>query len=150
MYKKILLCIDGSEDAHKAVNKVMEFYNVWNSQIVVFHSIEHHRVMPTFSLFSGNPYAINSYKLIRDDYEKLGRHILEETKKIFDEADVPIETRLIDNIKPDEYAIEIAKEENFDLIVLGSRGHHSKLSMILGTVATHVVNNAECDVLIIR
>ena len=150
MYEKILLCIDGSEDAHKAVKKVMEFHKVWDSQIVAFHSIEHHMVIPTFSIFDSNPFAINSYRMIRNDYEKLGRHIMEETKQIFEEAGVPIKTRLIDNIKPEEYAIERVKEENFDLIVLGSRGHHSKLKMVLGTVATHVVNNAECDVLIIR
>ena len=150
MYKKILLCIDGSEDAHKAVNKVMEFYKVWNCQIIAFHSIEHHMVIPTFSIYDSSPFAINSYRMIRDDYEKLGKHILEETKQIFEEAGVPIETRLIDDIKPEKYAIERAKDENFDLIVLGSKGHHSKLSMVLGTVATHVVNNAECDVLIIR
>ena len=69
---------------------------------------------------------------------------------IFKKAGVPIETRLINDIKPEKYAIEKAKEENFDLIVLGSRGHHSKLSMVLGTVANLVVNNAVCDVLIIR
>lgn len=150
MYKKILLSIDGSDDAHKAVNKVMEFYKVWNCQIVAFHSIEHHTVIPAFSIYGSISFPIESYKLIQDDYDKLGQRILEETEQIFKKAGVPIETRLINDIKPEKYAIEKAKEENFDLIVLGSRGHHSKLSIVLGTVATLVVNNAECDVLIIR
>ncbi|MHA1489684.1 MAG: universal stress protein [Promethearchaeota archaeon] len=42
------------------------------------------------------------------------------------------------------------KDENFDLVILGGKGQHSKIGAILGTVSTHVVNNADCDVLVIR
>ncbi len=43
------------------------------------------------------------------------------------------------------------EEENFDLIVLGSKGEHSKLEQIFsGTIAQKVVNDVPCDVLIVR
>lgn len=45
----------------------------------------------------------------------------------------------------------MVEEENFDLVVLGDQGQHSKLERIfLGTVAEGIVNNAQCDVLIVR
>ncbi|MFX1283727.1 MAG: universal stress protein [Promethearchaeota archaeon] len=150
MYKKVLLCIDGSEEAYKAVNKVIEFYKIWNCKIVAFHSIEHHMVIPVFTIFGQIPSSIESYDTVRSDYEKLGKQIIKETKLIFKKASVPIEARLIYDIKPEKYAIERVKDEIFDLIVLGSKGHHSKFDLVLGTVATYIVNNAECDVLIIR
>lgn len=150
MYKKILLCIDGSEDAHRALNKVVEFYKTWKCEIVAFHSSKHHKVIPAFTVYGQIPSSVESYEAIREDYNKLGKLIIKETKQIFKDAGVPIEARLINNQKPEKYAVERVKDEKFDLVVLGRKGHHSKLGLILGTVANYVVNNAECDVLIIR
>ncbi len=151
MYKKILIGIDGSDDAHKALKKVMDFYKDWKSEIVAFHSIEHHMAPISFPIY-GSSYSLlqESYSTIRSEYRTAGERMMEETKKIFKEAEIPIKTRLIEDSKPEHYAVDTAKDESFDLIVLGSKGHHSKMGMILGTVATHVVNNASCDVLIVR
>jgi len=41
--------------------------------------------------------------------------------------------------------------KNFDLVVLGSKGHHSQLKeILLGTVSTNVVKSAPCDILIVK
>jgi nucleotide-binding universal stress UspA family protein len=62
-----------------------------------------------------------------------------------------VETRLIEDLSPSEYITKIVNEENFDLVVIGSKGHHSKIKEIfLGTVSSHVLKNASCDVLIVR
>ena len=151
MYKKILIGIDGSEDAHKALKKVMDFYKEWQSQIVVFHSIEHHMVRPVFPAF-GIGYTIpdDSYSVYRREFRKASEKTLEEAKKIFEKAGIPVETRLVEDEKPEDYANAMVKKENFDLVVLGGKGHHSKIGTLLGTVSNHVVNNADCDVLIVR
>ena len=151
MYKKILIGIDGSEDAHKALKKVIDFYKDWNSKIVIFHSIEHHMIPISIPVFASSySFPLSAYTTIRDEYIKVGNQMLEEAKKIFKNEKIPIETRLVEDVKPEEYIIDKIKEENFDLVVLGSKGQHSKIGAILGTVSTHVVNNADCDVLVIR
>jgi nucleotide-binding universal stress UspA family protein len=43
-----------------------------------------------------------------------------------------------------------AERENFDLIVVGSRGLGSKASILLGSVSRQVVANAECNVLVVK
>jgi nucleotide-binding universal stress UspA family protein len=149
MYKKILIGVDGSEDAHKALNKVIDFYQKWNCEIVTFHSIKHHMVPYVFPIFSAS-YNMPSASTIREEYIKLGNKILEETKMIFKKEEIPVETRLVEDIEPEKYIIDKVKEENFDLVVLGSKGHHSKIHILLGRVSSHVVNNVVCDVLIIR
>jgi len=68
-YKKILLFIDGSEDAHKAVNEVVEFYKTWKCKILAFHSTEHHKVIPAFTIYGQIPTSIESYETIRNDYD---------------------------------------------------------------------------------
>jgi nucleotide-binding universal stress UspA family protein len=43
----------------------------------------------------------------------------------------------------------VAKEENVDLIVIGSHGYDA-LDRVLGTTAAKVVNHAPCAVLVVR
>ncbi len=151
MYKKILIGVDGSEDAHKALNKVIDFYQKWNCEIVTFHSIKHHMipiVTPIFGLSSSM--AAVPYSQISTEFIKVGNKILEETKKIFKKEEIPIKTRLVEDVEPEKYIIDKVKEENFDLVILGSKGHHSKSHTLLGTISSHVVNNVDCDVLIVR
>ncbi len=44
----------------------------------------------------------------------------------------------------------MAKQENIDLIVVGSRGLGGKVSMLLGSVSKKVVGNAYCNVLVVK
>lgn len=44
----------------------------------------------------------------------------------------------------------LAKQENIDLIVLGSRGLGGRVSILLGSVSKKVVGNAYCNVLVVK
>jgi nucleotide-binding universal stress UspA family protein len=77
--------------------------------------------------------------------------LLKKTEKFFDNSISSVETRLIEDLSPSEYISKVVVEENFDLVIIGSIGHHSKLKEIfLGTVSTNVSKNAPCDVLLVR
>ena len=45
--------------------------------------------------------------------------------------------------------INFAKEQNIDLIIVASHGHHG-MTTLLGSTANGVVHNAPCDVLVVR
>jgi len=156
MYTKILLATDGSDNANRAAERVIEFQKKWNSKVVVFHSIEHHMIpksipymIPTFA---GQTYAIPNvdYEESQKKYEKAGGQILTETKKMFDDAGMPVETRLIKYEKPEDYIINILEKEYFDLVVLGSKGHSILERIFAGSVTQEVLNNAYCDLLVVR
>jgi len=51
---------------------------------------------------------------------------------------------------PAKTLVIMAKQENFDLIVVGCRGLGSKVSMLLGSVSKQVVSNAYCNVLVVK
>jgi|WetSurMetagenome_2_1015567.scaffolds.fasta_scaffold47695_3 nucleotide-binding universal stress UspA family protein len=51
---------------------------------------------------------------------------------------------------PGKILASIAKQENFNLIVVGSRGLGINVSMLLGSVSKQVVSNAFCNVLVVR
>ena len=46
--------------------------------------------------------------------------------------------------------IHMAKDEHFDLIVMGTRGHTGIRHILLGSVASKVVRNAPCPVLTVK
>ncbi|MFX1574730.1 MAG: universal stress protein [Promethearchaeota archaeon] len=170
MYKKILLATDGSDHIDRAASIVIGFYKKWGCEIRIFHSIKHtlEKVeRPTLRLYL--PYSDSGYldlpssppvysgnlnpnnQLREFEVEKIGRNILDEKKAIFEELHIPVKTKLVVKEDPEYYIIRLVKKKNFDLVVVGYKGIHSKLSQLfLGSVAQYVVEHSPCDVLVIR
>ncbi len=157
MYKKILLSMDSSEDAERAAQKAIEIKKQWNSEVIAFHSIEHHLTPQQLPLSSpvGSTYEYiippDTYDKIEQAYKDHGKQILQKVENMFQEEGLKVETRLITFNDPEDYIIETVKKENFDLVILGCKGAHSKLKEIfIGSVAQTVLNRAPCDILVIR
>ena len=81
--------------------------------------------------------------------EKEAKKILEHAK-FYVENEVKYELSAILGSNPARALHNTATHENFDLIVVGSRGLGSKVSMLLGSVSRQVVANADCNVLVIK
>lgn len=174
MFDKILVGTDGSENSERALKKADEIRIKWDSQMVVFHSTNHKMPKPTISLTTPYPTMMNytagiltvpnneehalQYEIPKEDYEKIvegyknqGVKIIDRAKQTLNFEEENVKYRLIVDIDPEDYIIEQAEEEGFDLVVLGCKGEHSKLERVfLGTVSTKVLNEASCDVLVIR
>ena len=149
MYKKILVATDGSVHANNAVKQAVELQKIMNSKVVIIHSIKDNRI-PS-ELYPNVNNLFSKYSTLEEVYKDAGGKLLDITRKKFNAELESVETRLIEDESPEEYICRIAKEETFDLIVLGSRGHHSKIKKVfLGTVSTKVVKNTPCDVLIVK
>ena len=52
--------------------------------------------------------------------------------------------------EPGPAIVEYANKENFDLVVIGSRGLNSLQEMVLGSVSHKVVKRVNCPVLIVK
>lgn len=173
MYKKILIATDGSKHINQAASMIIGFHKKWGSQIEIFHSVKHmlEKISPPShgltvpyagdTFFSGtstsNPVLImeevpSNIKRLSDlEIQQMGENILSDTKAIFEEVQVPAKTHLVTKDYPEDYIRRMVKKKKFDLVVIGIKGIHSKLSQIfLGSVAEDVVKNAACDVLVIR
>lgn len=50
---------------------------------------------------------------------------------------------------PGSVICDFAKEEGFDLIVVGNRKHNPLQGMVLGSVSDHVVQHSPCPVLVV-
>ncbi len=149
IYKKILLAVDGSLHSNNAAVQVTDFQQGWNNKVVIFHSIKHHKI-PMRS-FSNESIPVELYQNIEEISKNAGKQLLDKTEEIFNKAGLSVETRLIEDEEPEVYIRRIVEEENFDLVVLGAKGHHSKIKeILLGTVSKKVAKSAPCDVLLVK
>lgn len=156
MYKKILLAIDGSENSDRATKKAIQLEKIFNAEVIAFHAVEYHKIpkimplpMPYNTSYS---YAIAAHdqELIRKQMLESGETLIKKTTEDFNDAGVEVDARLVEFNSPEDYALKQVEEENIDLIILGCKGHSKLKRVFLGSVAEKLVNEASCDVLVVR
>lgn len=145
MYKKILVPVDGSKASLQAVDKCLELLkSVAASKVVVLTVTG---VPPQLRAYKGE--KGEAYSQMKAILTKDAQELLAETEKRFANCPVPVETRLIWGEVP--YAIvQEAKEGEYDLIIMGSRGLGGVKNLLLGSVSLHVVQQAPCTVMVTR
>ncbi len=140
MYNKILVPTDGSEFAKKAQKQALFLAKVSGAEIVAVSVTENNFV-------NGLPLDDEVYQL-----NQILKEQSEENLKEFDELnedDIKI-THVIREGSPAKVILEVAKDEEIDLIVMGSSGKSGFDRFIMGSVADKVVNSAKCAVLVVH
>jgi nucleotide-binding universal stress UspA family protein len=159
MYKKILLATDGSENSIAATKRVIELAKESKAEVAFFYSENHHPIDQEITMpFPKSVFGFTSYMIPSDDYRKIkeslkafGERIIRETQMLFENAGIPAKGELIVDRDPADYAKMAVEKDHYDLVVVGCKGHHSRLrKALIGTVAEKISNEVGCDVLIVR
>ena len=140
MYKKILVPTDGSEFAKKAQKHALFLSKVSGAEIIAISVTENNFV-------NGLPLDDEVYQLNQILKERSEENLKEFDKLNEDELKI---THIVREGSPAKVILEVAKEENIDLIVLGSSGKSGFDRFIMGSVADKVVNSAKCAVLVVH
>jgi len=125
MNKRILVGYDGSNHSRMALLEAIKIAKV----------------------FSGFIKVITVYK---QGLEKEAEKLLREAEQYLKSEKVDHELLSILGSNPSRALVDTAKHEEFDLIVIGSRGLGSAASILLGSVSRQVATKAECDVLVVK
>ena len=140
MYKKILVPTDGSEFAKKAQKHALFLAGVTGAEIIAVSVTENNFV-------NGLPLDDEVYQLNQVLNER-SQENLEEFDKL--NADNIKISHVIKEGSPARCILEVAADEDVDLIVMGSSGKSGFDRFIMGSVADKVVNSAKCTVLVIH
>lgn len=106
---------------------------------------------PSFSIPHIHSISDPDIQRIKEVYELNAQAIIDRAKEIFIEEGIQIEGRLIFSDGPVSYIKKMVKEENIDLVIIGSKGTHSLLEeLLLGSVTEKVLRYIPCDILIVR
>jgi len=153
MMKKILVPIDGSEQADKALTFALDLAQKYTTEVEILH------VIPPFSI-KLTPYPVMGESPVippqwLNDYYKQAKEesgkMLSEAKKLAQSkaGDLKISSKLGEG-RPSDIIVAEAESENFDLIVMGSRGLGGIKEFILGSVSNQVVHESKSPVLIVK
>ncbi len=140
MYKKILVPTDGSEFAKKAQKQALFLAKVSGAEIIAVSVTENNFVQ-------GLPLNDEVFQLNQILNERSEENLIEFDK--LNEDNIKI-SHVIREGSPARVILEVAKDENVDLIVMGSSGKSGFDRFIMGSVADKVVNSAKCAVLVVH
>jgi nucleotide-binding universal stress UspA family protein len=142
MIKKILVPVDGSQNALHALDFAMDLARKLEAEIIVANV--------------DIPYDLSRLKPVLKDAD--GKEIapkkltpLEEAKRFVEKAafDQVSYRRLVD-IDPAERIVAEAEKSDVDLIIMGNRGMGVLAGFFLGSVSTKVSQTAHCPVTIVK
>jgi nucleotide-binding universal stress UspA family protein len=156
LIEKILVALDGSEPADRALVLSLELAVKCSAEIVLFSVVESIVVPAGSSMYPVQPMGVPTIPpewMIGYSEELKVRHekvLSEALKKATDfEPSLKVSTRLVEG-RPSDRIIEAAKEGKFDMIVMGSRGLGGVKEFFLGSVSDRVADEASCPVLIVK
>lgn len=143
MINNILVAIDGSAQANRALDFALDLAQKYSAKIMllavvppVFLPIPSLNVMKSQAITDASAELESSFRAVISKAE-------EKTRKF---ATVGVFTKL-EHGNPDEVIIKTAELGKFDIIVIGSRGNRG---YALGSVSSRVAENAPCPVLIVK
>ena len=139
MFSRILVAVDGSESAKKAFEKSIYLAQKCNSKLDVIHVV-------LDSTYGGD--SATTFELI-DELKEKGMKLLEQCKSQAIKNNVLVET-LLELGDHAQVIIDIANKNNYDLIIMGSRGMSAFKELLLGSVSFKVMHHARCPVMVVR
>lgn len=140
MFENILLAVDGSEHSLHAARVASDLAQAMKSQtlriVVAFEPIPVHL---------GEPFMQETINARLREAEAIAQKAVETVGTI----SAQIQTETLEG-NPAEVILEVAKAQNSNVIVMGSRGLGKLAGLLLGSTSQKVVSHAPCPVLIVR
>ena len=153
-FTRILVPFDTSELSVKALEKAVEISAIDQSPIFILHVISEIPLPIHYSRIELKNNEVTISPLVNKLHNEIKNEmivIMEDVKDTYTKSNVSI-TTAIKIGDPAEIIIDFTKQNNIDLIVMGSIGHKGISGMFkkLGSVARKVAEEVDCALLIVR
>ncbi len=142
-YKRIVVALDGSELAERALDEAVPLAREAGGEVVLVGVLD-----LTAGMYDVYAEAFNPADL-RAQLERFLEAALDRAKERVDAAGVPARRFLRVGVPHEEIAA-LAREENADLLVMTTHGRKGISHLLLGSVTERVIRTAPCPVLVVR
>ena len=141
-YKHILVAVDFSASAEQVLNKAREISARNNAKLSLLHVVEY--LPPIDSVYE--PVLSNNWVI--DETEMLEQ--AKSSLKTFSQQQKLEGAELYTQLGTPKYEIsQFVKEQQCDLVILGSHGRHG-INILLGSTANAVLHDMPCDILAVK
>lgn len=139
--QRILVAVDGSPAAHVALQKAIALAQMTSASLTLLMAVDVNASLFAFEQVSVSGYI--PYELKAAAYQILAglMHEIPST--------IPAHVR-VEMGKPQEVILDVAEEEEIQLIIVGSRGFTRLEEFFLGSVSRYVLEHASCPVLVVK
>lgn len=144
MFTKIVVAVDGSDHAQKAIRAACDIAKHYTAEVHLVHTPQ----MDTAAFAIGaSAYAIEaSMEQVAD----AGKKVMKAAKDLCAECGTTPTSSYIGHGVPADEVISIAKAKSADLIVCGRRGLGNLTAMLLGSTSAQIAHDADCAVLTVK
>lgn len=144
MYQNILVPVDGSETAERALREAIRLARSLSSRVRIMHVVN-----STPWVAQGAPGVIQE---MLDQLRSTAESIIHEAKAAVHEAGLEVDERLIEAIgeRAGEYVVAEANGWPAELIVCGTHGRRGLRRLLVGGDAEYIVRYSPVPVLLIR
>lgn len=136
-WKKIVIATDGSKHSAAATERAISFAKSYGGELRVVSVVD----VPT-EFYAEAPKAV-------EDLVKKAKGYVSDVKKLAEAAGVKAET-FVGEAEADEAITNLAKEQNADMVIIGSHGRTGLRRLLMGSVAEKVIGYAPCPVLVVK
>ena len=152
---KILVAIDGSEHSIKAADLALEMAKKESisaqkigSELTALTVLDVSKPRKFLSSFIAAP----TYGLRELEEERnAAKHWMDAIQKRAEERNIRFRSEIIEGLVSAEATIvDYAESHEIDLIVVGTRGRTGFSKVLLGSVASRVVEYAHCSVIVVK
>ena len=146
MYQRILVPVDGSETANKALVAALQLARESGGRVRLIHVVEELAYLTGYEQYGG--YSGELLSAMRDT----GTKLLDDAMAIAKSAGVEADSVLCDKLgeRLAEGVADAARQWNADLVVVGTHGRRGIGRMLLGSGAEQILRLALVPVLVIR
>ena len=147
---KILVPIDGSPNATRALNVGIKLSKTYGAELVILN------VIPPPSALLQVPAGLGMQPMGIDTYyeqqESYANHFLDEAVGVAEgQGAIKARREVVRSSKSIvEEIMDVAAKDKIDLIVIGTRGLGGFKRLLQGSVSSGVVTHAQCNVLVVR
>ena len=149
MYTRILIAIDGSELANKALRHAFALAKGTAARLIVMTATD-----PSTLVAPGAEIMMVDTGAIIADLEKAkaegAKTVLENAHELAKDAGLTIQTLHMPGQLAADAIISVAKEQGADLIVMGSHGRRGLGRLLLGSQAAEVLSRSTIPVLVVK
>ena len=142
-FLKILIPVDGSANAQRAVEYVIRYIAVLKEtpQLLLLNT--------QWKVATGNVKLFINQETIKDYYREQGMAALQLARTALDAVGIPYQYHISIGLPP-ETIVQYADEQNVDQIVMGKQGEGGLQSLLLGSVVNKVVHLSNCPVVLVK
>src|SRR5919205_564670 len=142
MISKILVPIDGSENSMRALEHGLFLCSKLKSSLTILYVIE----MPPF-LYIQSQILVDSIML---NLENEAKDILVNGKMLGKRYGIDPDSLFLEGGNAGSIIIDYSEKNNFDFIIIGSKGKGNFKNALLGNVSHRVLHHSKIPVLIVK